>query len=565
MIPVKSMGPIVKVGNGDLGGKARVLPFIQRLLDSSALPKKYQPHSIWVPETWVIATDCFSSFVAQNGLEECAEIADDLEVRSRFLSGVMSVELNDILIQYLQTHHLPLAVRSSALHEDTHKTATAGLFSTYFIPNKGPDRFRQLQEAVKLVFASAYYNDVHHFLRTHSIPREEGLMAVALESVVGTDRGGVYYPLVAGVAQSLNFFPVGQMRSNDGVAIIVMGLGSRAVDGQDGVRFCPTCPLVRPSLQKYSDILHTTQHVIDAVNLEASSVYLRGEDSDTILRVPLEELTKHPGFNEVTSVYDVESEVFFESILKPGPRVITFNRLLRQTRFPLPDLIKDILQLLKEGFGSELEIEFALDIEGAGKDKCFSFAILQARPMPSLSKAIDVKLPRLAEEQLLIKTDRALGNGAVDNIHHIVFVDPKVFKLNTSVAIAKEVAALNDRLQQEKHHYLLLGPGRWGSSNRAVGIPVTFRQIDQACLIAEIATQRLAVDPSQGTHFFHNMVSRQLFYLTIDQRRGHHLALDWLCQQPNQADTELVKLIHTHRPLSISINAQKKVGVVYFK
>jgi hypothetical protein len=559
------MGPVVKLGEGDLGGKARVLPFVQRILDASGLPGQFGPHTISVPETWVLATDCFAEFVGKNNLERCADIFDDEAVRRAFLAGRLSDEVRETLAHYLEQHTQPLAVRSSALSEDAHHTATAGLFSTFFIPNRGPDRLRQLEEAVKLVFASAFFSDVHHFLRTHNIPREEGQMAVALETVVGSSRGDAHYPLAGGVAQSVNFFPVGKMRPEDGVCTIVMGLGSRAVSGRDGIRFCPAYPLVRPSLQVGADIERTAQTLVDAVDLSAGSVKLVGDEAQTLRRIPIAELEPLDLFAEVASVYDAESGVFYESLIREGRRMITFNRMLRESNFPLPTVLRQMTAMLVEGFGSPVEMEFALDLENGGSRR-FNFVLLQARPLPSLADhETQVELPDLPDERVLMRTDRALGHGASDELRHVVFVDPRTFSLETSAAIASEVAAINDQMHRDGLRYLLLGPGRWGSCNRAVGVPVTFRQIDQARLVAEIATSELAVEPSQGTHFFHNMVSRQLFFLTLDLRGGaHRLQLDWLRAQPSVGGGRLVKLIDAGRPIAIRVDAHRHTGLVYF-
>jgi hypothetical protein len=575
MLPLRYMGPVVKMGDGDLGGKARVLPFVQRLLDSSSIRDKVLPHAISVPETWVLATGCFSEFVARNQLESCADLSDDAEVRRRFLDAEFSEATQDTLHQYLERHTLPLAVRSSALSEDTHQSATAGLFTTLFIPNRGPHRFCQLQEAIKLVFASAFFSDVNRFLQAHSIPREQGQMAVALEAVVGTSRGQAHFPLLGGVAQSVNFFPVGAMGPEDGVATIVMGLGSRAVSGRDGLRFCPAHPLVRPSLQQQSEILRTTQSMIDTVDMEATSVHLSGDESDTIRRISLEEVERIVGeptefsgadlLGEIASVYDPESGIFYESLLRAGPRVLTFNKLLRESTFPLPSVLRQVMKLLEEGFGSPVEVEFALDLVRFQNEKRFTLVILQARPLPSLTGETQVEIPEVDPARILLQTDRALGHGAVDGLHHVVFVDPELFSLETSATIAAEVADLNARLQSEGKPYLLLGPGRWGSSNRAVGVPVAFRQIDQARLVAEIATGQLAMEPSQGTHFFHNMIDRKLFFLTVDTRQGHRLRLDWLRDRPGAAPTRLAKLIESDRGISIRVDAHRRAGIAFFE
>jgi hypothetical protein len=566
MLSIRRMGPVVKLGSGNLGGKARVLPFLQRLLDASGIQEEFAPHRISVPETWVLTTHIFREFVAKNRLGVCAELDNDDDVRRRFLSGRFSNSVKDSLKLFLETHKLPLAVRSSALSEDTYHHATAGLFETHFTPNLGRERFRQLLEAVKLVMASAYFNDVARYMRTHSIPREDEEMAVALETVVGQVRGDYYYPLLAGVGQSINYFPVGQMIPDDGVATMVMGLGSRAVAGQDGMRFCPRYPTVRPHFQLASEIMEVSQQVIDAVDMRtaAAGARLTGDITDTIARVPIEETEDHGSLVEVASVYDRENDIFYDNLFRDGQRVVTFNRLLRESSFPLPSMLTRLFQIVSDGFGYPVEIEFALNLLKSknGKPRCH-LVLLQARPLPALRSETEVAIPDLPEEQVLARTDLVLGHGKADGLTDIVFVDPDDFSLDVSDRVAEEVAAINEAMRDVDRRYILLGPGRWGSCNKAVGVPVNFAQIDQAMLVAEVSTRRLNFEPSQGTHFFHNMISRDLFFLTIDTRRGHRLDLEWLRAQPNSADTKLVKHIKLSPGAHIRADARRKLGIVY--
>ena len=566
MLSIRRMGPVVKLGGGNLGGKARVLPFLQRLVDASDIQQEFAPHRISVPETWVLTTHIFRDFVAKNRLAICAELEDDEDVRRRFLAGRFSSRVKDSLKLFLETHKLPLAVRSSALSEDTYHHATAGLYETHFTPNQGRERFRQLLDAIKLVMASAYFNDVARYMRTHSIPREDEEMAVALETVVGQVHGDYYYPLLAGVGQSINYFPVGQMSPDDGVTTMVMGLGSRAVAGQDGMRFCPRYPMVRPHFQQASEIMEVSQRVIDAVDMRPAAINARltGDITDTIARVPIEETEEHGSLVEVASVYDRENDIFYDNLFRDGERVVTFNRLLRESSFPLPSMLTRLFQIVSDGFGYPVEIEFALKLLKAknGTPRC-NLVLLQARPLPAMRTETAVAIPDLKEEQVLARTDHVLGHGKADNLTDIVFVDPDLFSLDVSDRVAEEVAAINERMRAEDRRYVLLGPGRWGSCNKAVGVPVNFAQIDQAMLVAEVSTKRLNVEPSQGTHFFHNMVSRDLFFLTIDARRGHFLDFKWLREQANAADTELVKHIKVEPGANIRVDARRMIGLVY--
>lgn len=564
-LPLVPQGPIIKIGDGELGGKARLLPFLDRLIRASKLDTEFAPHTIRVPETWVLTTDCFSDYVERNDLSCCAEFTSDEDVRRRFLSGTLAPAVLEVLRQYIEKQSAPIAVRSSALSEDAYHHTTAGLYATIFIPNRGASRIRQLEEAVKLVYASAFTNAVNRHMRDHSIPREDERMAIALESVVGTTHDTMHYPVVSGVAQSINYFPVGPMQPEDGVVTMVMGMGRRVVSGQDGTRFSPRYPLVRPSFQTDWEIIQTGQTAFDAVNLESAEYHLSGSETQTLISVPIQFAEKHGVLDHVASTWDADAGVFYESLFRQGPRVITFNKLLRQTTVPLPKMIQRVLDVVQDGFGIPVEVEFALDMKGQGPSTVADLVLLQVRPLPTVQSLTKVVIPQIDASHVLVRTSTTLGHGAMDELRTIVFIDPALFSLDTSHQIAAEVAALNDQLRREQTQYMLLGPGRWGSSNRATGIPVEFRDVDQACLIAEMVGPELPLEPSQGTHFFHNVVSRHLYYLTVDTRCGHEVNLAWMRAQPNQASTRFAKLIRSPEPLSLRVDASRNVGLIYLQ
>lgn len=562
MLPIVQNGPITKVGEGEIGGKARSLPFLHRLIEGSGMLRDFTPHEILVPDTWVLSTGVFDRFVQRNHLEACLDLEDDDEIRRRFLAGSFDGEVEETLAEYLEDHREPLAVRSSSASEDAYRHPAAGMFQTYFLPNREPGRLRQLLQAVKLVFASALYRHVSHYLRAHGVPREDEKMAVALEAVVGHTHGHLHYPLLSGVAQSVNFFPVAAMRPEHGVAIIVVGLGRRVVAGLDGMRFCPRYPMLRPERLSPQDLLRLSQQEFDAVDLEAAGRDLTGAESDTMTTLPLDVTEAHGLAHEVASRIDVESGVLYEGLLGDGPRVVTFDKFLRETAFPLPRVLARVLELVSDGFGSAVEIEFAFRFNGNGGRRG-QFYLLQARPMASLELSQTVVMPELRPEQVVLRTSMAMGHGAVDGLRHVVFVDPEEFRLDRSASIAREVGELNELLTGRDEPYALLGPGRWGTCNPAVGIPVSYAQVDGARLIAELATSALRVQPSQGTHFFHNVVAGSLFYLMIDPSRGDVADLDWLRSQPNQAQTRFVRLVTLDPGLSIRVLGQERLGVMY--
>jgi hypothetical protein len=563
MLPIVQNGPITKVGEGEIGGKARSLPFLHRLIEGSGLLREFTPHEILVPETWVLSTGIFDRFVQRNHLEACLDLENDDEIRRRFLDGSFDGEVEETLSEYLESHREPLAVRSSSASEDAYRHPAAGMFQTYFLPNREPGRLRQLLQAVKLVFASSLYRHVSHYLRAHGVPREDEKMAVALESVVGHTHGHLHYPLLSGVAQSINFFPVAAMRPEHGVAIIVVGLGRRVVAGLDGMRFCPRYPMLRPERLSPTDLLRLSQRELDAVNLEAAGRELTGAESDTMTTVPIEVAEEHGVLPDVASRMDVDSGVLYEGMLGEGPRVVTFDRFLREAIFPLPRVLARVVELVSDGFGSAVEIEFAFRFANGGSGRRGQFYLLQARPMARLEMSQAVLVPELRDEQVVLRTTMAMGHGSVDGLRHVVFIDPESFRLDRSAEMAVEVGELNERLAGLREPYALLGPGRWGTCNPAVGVPVSYAQVDGARLIAEVATPALNVPPSQGTHFFHNVVAGSLFYFMIDPARGDVADLDWLRAQPNRAETRYARLITLDPGLSIRVQGQERLGVVY--
>jgi hypothetical protein len=563
MLPIVQNGPITKVAEGEIGGKARSLPFLHRLIEGGGLLREFAPHEILVPETWVLSTGIFDRFVQRNHLEPCLDLDNDDEIRRRFLAGSFDGEVEETLADYLEVHREPLAVRSSSASEDAYRHPAAGMFQTFFLSNREPGRLRQLLQAVKLVFASAFYRTVSHYLRAHGVPREDEKMAVALEAVVGHTYGRFHYPLLSGVAQSVNFFPVAAMRPEHGVAIIAVGLGRRVVAGLDGTRFCPRYPMLRPERPGPQDLLRLTQREFDAVDLETAGRELTGADSDTLTTLAIDMGEKHGILRDVASTIDLESGVLYEGMLAEGPRVVTFDRFLRESLFPLPRVLSRVVELVSDGFGSAVEIEFAFRFGSGTGGRYGQFYLLQARPMASLEQSQAVVIPELREGQVVLRTSMAMGHGSVDGLRHLVFVDPEAFRLDHSPLMAAEVGELNDRLTALKEPYALLGPGRWGTCNPAVGIPVSYAQVDGARLIAEMATPALRVEPSQGTHFFHNVVAGALFYLMVDPSRGDVADLEWLRAQPNSASTRFAHLITLDPGLAIRVQGQERLAVVY--
>lgn len=564
-LQIERKGPLVKVGSGELGGKALSFPFLQTLVDLEALSREIAPHQVTIPETWVLATGIFDEFMTQNNLERCLAESEDARIRTAFLGGRFSPEVLAMLQSFLESHSGPIAVRSSALTEDAANHPAAGLYCTFMIPNRGSDeqRLLQLADAIKLVFASLYSPEARQYLRFHNIPHEDEKMAVILEEVVGQAHGDLFYPLLSGVAQSINFFPVANMQPEDGVATVALGLGRKIVDGHAGMRFCPKYPTIRPQFRHIADIRANTQEDFDTVDLSKGALPLTGEETETLATHPI--FAAAPSDLEyVCSLLDDETGTLVEFPTgRQGEVVLTYNRFLREQLFPLPSVIRKLLDATQYGFGSPVEIEFALRMEETEQGRSGTLYLLQARAMAALKDNAAVEIPEVSTELLVLSTDKAMGHGSLDNVRHIIFVEPREFGPYMSRECAREIAEINEQLAARDEPYLLLGPGRWGSCNIAVGVPITYPQVSHARLIAELSTDEMRSEPSQGSHFFHNVVSSGLFYLTVDEAKGGFVDLEWLRTSPNHSQTRHAKLIHVTKGISIRVNAQTRQGVAY--
>ncbi len=565
-LAVERKGALVKIGSGEIGGKALSFPFLESLLDLKALSAEISPHEVRLPETWVLATDIFDEFIEQNKLGAYIGSSNDEETRSAFLKASIDPSVREILRNYIATHSNPIAVRSSALTEDASSHPAAGLYVTFMIPNNDKElALPQLEDAIKLVHASLFSTEAQHYLRCHNIPHDDEKMAVILEEVVGSKHGDVFLPLLSGVAQSLNFFPVGSIRPEDGAATIAFGLGRKIVDGHAGMRFCPRFPTLRPQFRTNHDILAGTQEDFDAVDMRTGKTKLSGLETQTLSSHTIENAPTELS-DLVSSILDEESGIMRDCpTLSQGARVLTFNRFIKSGIFPLPKVITQLLDAAQYGFGSPVELEFALKMETQNSESPQRgiLYLLQARSMPSMRNEQVIEIPDVVADRVLMNTNQAMGHGTSDSIQHIVFVDPKEFGIHMSRKCADEVAEINEYLAQQKHSYILMGPGRWGSCNPAVGVPISYPVVSGAKLIAELSTKEVRTEPSQGSHFFHNVVSGGLYYLTVNEADGGFINLEWLRSQPNMFCSKWARLVQIPTGISIRVNGKTRQGIVF--
>ncbi|MDD5629521.1 MAG: PEP/pyruvate-binding domain-containing protein, partial [Elusimicrobia bacterium] len=560
--------PFVKIGKGSIGGKARGLAFVNFLLSKTDLARRFPGLRVTVPHTSVISTDVFDFFLEHAGLGAFVRAErSNAELAAAFVKA----ELPSYVIEDLRTMaakiHGPLAVRSSSLLEDSRAQPFAGVYKTYMLPNNSPDleqRVRELARAVKLVYASTFSEEARSYLRLSTHLPEEEKMAVIVQRLVGRPRGDGrrYYPSFSGVVQSYNYYPVPPIAAEDGVAYVALGLGKTIMDGYRSLRFSPSHPQHLHQFSRVEDYLGNSQREFLALDLGRSAADLEYDHEPGMVWHDLGAAASDGSLGPVGSVYSAENECVYDGTSRPGTPLVTFAPILKGDVFPLAEVLGHIARLGMETMGSHVEMEFAADLAD-GESGPSEFAILQMRPMISRWSAQKVRLEGLGGERLLCDSPRALGNGHIRGVTDVVYVKPGCFDPARTPEMAVQIGEINEALKRAGRHCLLIGPGRWGSGDPWLGIPVRWNQISQSRVIVETTLQDFASDPSYGTHFFHNVTSLGLGYFTVHGAHGGgNLRWDWLDAQPAVSETELLRHVRLERPLDIRIDGSSGRGVI---
>lgn len=552
-----------RIGGGSLGGKARGLAFMDALLVRHGVDAQFDGVRVYVPRSVVIGTDVFESFLDKNHLRtNQLYSAEDDWIRRSFLKARLPDFVVSCLRTYLKSVHFPVAVRSSSLLEDSQFHPFAGVYETLMIPNNHPDdsvRLDQLCDAIKLVYASTFYSPARKYLEATPHRIEEQLMGVILQQIVGTRHADYFYPDFAGVMRSYNFYPFGHMKPEDGVASVVLGLGDLVVGGDETLRFCPAHPHVLPQLSNPRQFLRNSQRTFDAIDLARTEFDVATKPGPGMVRLGLDLAEQHGTLDLVGSVWSSENETFYDGILRDGPRVVTFAHILKSDAFPLAPIIRRVLELGREGMSGPVELEFAVNLQSDPKE----FAVLQIRPYGATGDFEAVDIEDIPREYLVCASELALGNGIITGMRDIVYVKPETFDAARTREIAREVSTLNDQLRAAQRPYLLIGFGRWGSSNHWLGIPVTWGQISGAKMIVETSLDNFIVDPSQGSHFFHNLSSLGIAYLTINPRLSQgFIDWEWLADQPAKFDGEFVRCVELDLAIEGRVDGRASRAVV---
>ena len=560
--------PFVKIGKGSVGGKARGLAFVNFLLSKTDLASRFPGVRITVPHTSVISTDVFDFFMEQNDLNAVVRHEPDNEtLAAAFLKAELpAYVLKDLRTMALRIHG-PLAVRSSSLLEDSRSQPFAGVYKTYMLPNNDPDpavRLDALARAVKLVYASTFSVEARSYLRLSTHLPDEEKMAVIVQHLVGRPRmgGRRYYPGISGMVQSYNYYPVPPLEAEDAVAAVALGLGKTIMDGYRSLRFSPRHPHHLHQFATVADTLNNSQRDFLALDLGPAAGELSYDHEPSMLRHGLDAAEEDATLWPVASTYSADNETVYDGISRPGARLITFAPILKNDVFPLTEILNAITQMGREALGSHVEMEFAANLEPAD-DGLKEFAILQIRPMISRWSTQQVKLDDFAPERVLCSCSRALGNGYVQDVRDIIYVKPESFDPARSRQIASEIGEMNQALKMAGRSCLLIGPGRWGSADPWLGIPVRWHQISTSRVIVETTLENFVIDPSFGTHFFHNVTSLGLGYFTVGAREEEGgVRWGWLNSQPAAAETKMLRQVRLDKPLDIRIDGATGQGVI---
>ncbi len=548
-----------RIGSGSLGGKARGLAFVDVLISHSGIAEQFTNIRVNVPQAVVVATDVFDEFVDANNFREVAlESGDDEEIAARFVSADLPPSAERDLASFVRATHHPLAVRSSSLLEDSHYQPFAGIYSTFMLSNdheREDVRLRQLLTAIKRVYASTFSHAAKQYLASGPYRLEEEKMAVVLQRIVGGAHGRRFYPDIAGVTRSHNFYPLPPMRSEDGVAAVALGLGETVVSGGACFRFCPRYPRHIVQFSSVADTLANAQREFYALEL--------GGDSATPLvpaRFDLADAERDETLALVGSTYSPENDVVYDGISRPGVRLVTFAPVLKHNLFPLAPLIDALLRMAVGGTNAPVELEFAVHLP---RDAVPEFGIVQLRPLGRVRHVAEPDLPRVERSGVICASERALGHGTIENVRDVVVVDVNRFDRFKTREIGKAVAQLNRDLMTRRHPYALIGVGRWGSADPLLGIPVTWDQIAGARVIVEAGFEDFRVTPSQGSHFFQNLAAGDIGYFTVnpDVHDGF-VDWEWLAAQPASEESEFVRHLRFDEPIVIAINGRVHSGIM---
>ncbi len=557
----------LRIGDGSFGGKARGLAFIAKFIHENIEQfDEFDDVNIIIPKTLVLSTDCYDEFIENNNFSDFAKSNySDEEIRKYFLEASLSKKMRKNLGTFLKEANFPIAVRSSGLLEDNQVEAYSGLYSTYMLPNNSANintRVAQLEGAIKLIYSSVFSKKAKAFAFSTQRRVEEEKMAIMIQQVLGKRFGQYFYPAISGMAQSYNYYPLYHMRADEGVVDISLGLGIILDEDGQSLRFSPKYPQNLPQFSLVNDILKNTQKAFYALDLSINDDLPQDgcclSEKFSLQRREIVDAKDEPFVNMMCSSY-IPSEHVIRDSFGLGVPIVTFASILKYDKIPLPQIISRILDLSKIGFGGEVEIEFAVNYDE--KSKKTDLILLQGRPLAFNDIDKEIKLNDSDIDNAICYSKSALGRSSIGKIEDIIIVDPDKFNAKTSVQIVSEIASFNYELEKENRKYLLVGLGRWGSSDHCLGVPVSWHDISSVVAFVEAANDTFRADPSSGTHFFQHITQLGLTYMTVYQQ-NEFVDWEWFKSQKIIRKTDNIYHVRTARPLEIKIDIRKNCGVI---
>ena len=553
-----------RIGDGSLGGKGRGLAFIGAMV--KRYPKLEHDHfAVTIPKTVVICTDIFDEFMETNELYPVAlSDVDDETILKYFLRASLPARLIEDLMAFFDVVKSPIAVRSSSLLEDSHYQPFAGIYSTYMVPKLEDkyDMLRTLSDAIKAVYASVFYRDSKAYMTATSNLIDQEKMAIVLQEVVGNRYNDRFYPTISGVARSLNFYPIGNEKAEDGIANIALGLGKYIVDGGQTLRFSPRHPHNILQMSTMDFALRETQTRFYALDLKNLADQFSVDDSFNLLRLNLKDADADGSLKFIVSTYDPYDQVIRDGYYPGGRKILSFVNVLQHEVFPLADTLDQILHVGQDEMGRPIEIEFAVNIDPQNLGFA-TFYLLQVRPIVDNKEVMEEDLTLVEQEDTILTSTSVLGHGIVTDVQDIIYVKPGAFCSSNNQSIAYDIEKMNRQFTGEEKNYVLVGPGRWGSSDSWLGIPVKWPHISNARVIVECGLENYRVDPSQGTHFFQNLTSFGVGYFTINPFKGDGWFDEgYLNSLPAVEETEYLRHVRFDKPVVIKMDGKKSLGVV---
>ena len=557
-----------RIGEGSLGGKGRGLAFLDNVIKLHPEFDNFDGVKVQIPKTVVLCTDVFDQFMEQNNLYDIAlSDAPDEEILAHFLRGQLPDSYIDDFFTFFEATHSPIAIRSSSLLEDSHYQPFAGIYSTYMIPYLD-DKYEMLQmlaAAIKGVYASVFYHDSKSYMTATSNVIDQEKMAVILQEVVGKTYGDHYYPNISGVLRSLNYYPIGDEKADEGIASLALGLGKYIVDGGQTLRVSPYHPHQVLQTSEMEIALRDTQTRFYALDMKHVGTDFKVDDGFNILKLKVKQADTDKSLNFLASTYDPSDQVIREGIYEGGRKIISFTGVLQQGVFPLPEIMQMSMKYGTEAMRRPVEIEFACNLN---EDHTGEFYLLQIRPIVDSKQMLEENLSEIDDDQCLLRSHNSLGHGIFDDVTDVVYVKyDDMFSAANNFVVANDIERINDKFLGTGNKYVLIGLGRWGSSDPWLGVPIKWPNISAARVIVEVALQNYRVDPSQGTHFFQNLTSFGVGYFTIDTNRpgdGGLLRKSMLDSMPAIDETAYVRHVRFDNPLKIMMDGMKQEGVVIF-